>query len=114
MEFVPIQSCDGRRTSRASSRGLVGILVSHEQRLLMSGGRNLPLRGQMSENSSTSVAVTDSLPHLVEQAERSQRRTRAWFHGLINTAPQASRVRQFIGVFRCLCAVRGPGYLSPY
>ena len=32
MEFVPIQSCDGRRTSRPKSLGRVGISASHERR----------------------------------------------------------------------------------
>jgi hypothetical protein len=58
------------------------------------------------------VAVPDSLTHLVEQAGRLQRRTRAGFHGLVDTALQASGARPICRRFRCLCAVRAPGCVS--
>jgi len=58
------------------------------------------------------VAVTDSLPHLVEQAERSQRRTRAWFHGWLIPRPRLL-VSANLSAFQVLMCCQGASYLSP-
>jgi len=58
------------------------------------------------------VAVTDSLPHLVEQPGRSQRRRRAGFHGLVNTSYNSRIGNHFLDVSGGYVFSDRPGYLS--
>jgi hypothetical protein len=58
------------------------------------------------------VAITDSLPHLVEQPDRSQGRRRAGFHGLVSTPYNSCIGTYFLDVSGGYVFSDRPGYLS--
>jgi hypothetical protein len=58
------------------------------------------------------VAITDSLPHLVEQTGRSQRGSRAGFHGSLNTPCDSCIGTQFFDVSAVYVFSDRPGYSS--